>query len=126
QFAAQCGPGWTNSTASLPAEWQLRYMAYLRLFAERPELGERIRALYHHRRGALVRQLQRLNTGHELFAHVNLDDGGTVYNWSQLQRDQDVFSLFSATGIAGVPGSAFGYSDDFVRLSVGCIPVPAE
>jgi len=126
RFAAQCGPGWTNSTASLPAEWQLRYMAYLRLFAERPELGERIRALYHHRRGALVRQLQRLNTGHELFAHVNLDDGGTVYNWSQLQRDQDVFSLFSATGIAGVPGSAFGYSDDFVRLSVGCIPVPAE
>jgi aspartate/methionine/tyrosine aminotransferase len=126
RFAAQCGPGWTNSTASLPAEWQLRYMANLRLFAERPELAERIRALYHHRRGALVRQLQRLNTGHELFAHINLDDGGTVYNWSQLQRDQDVFSLFSATGIAGVPGSAFGYSDDFVRLSVGCIPVPAE
>ena len=37
RFAAACGPGWTNSTASLPAEWQLRYMAYLRLFAERPE-----------------------------------------------------------------------------------------
>ncbi len=123
-LAAKCGAGWTNTMASLPAEWQLRYMAYVRLFAERPQIEERIRALYRLRRGRLVRQLRALDKRHGLFARVNLDDGGTVYNWSQLRPGEDVFSLFSKTGIAGVPGSAFGYSDDFVRLSVGCIPVP--
>jgi aspartate aminotransferase len=126
EVAADLNPGWTNGCAALPAEWQLRYMAYVKLFGEHPEIEERIRALYHLRRGRLVRQLQRLNKQHHLFAQINLDDGGTVYNWSQLQPGEDVFSLFSKTGIAGVPGSAFGYSDDFVRLSVGCIPVPAE
>jgi aspartate/methionine/tyrosine aminotransferase len=124
-LAMQCGPGWANTMASLPAEWQLRYMAYVQLFAERPTIEERIRALYRLRRGRLVRQLQRLNERHGIFATVNLDDGGTVYNWSQLRPGEDVFSLFATTGIAGVPGSGFGYSDDFVRLSVGCIPVPA-
>ena len=125
ELAAQCGPGWINTIASLPAEWQLRYMAYVRLFEERPEIDARIRALYKHRRARLVRQLQRLNEQHGMFARVNLDDGGTVYNWSQLRPGEDVFSLFGKTGIAGVPGSGFGYSDDYVRLSVGCIPVPA-
>ena len=124
KLAVQIGPGWTNSTASLPAEWQLRYMAYVALFEEHPEIDTRIRALYTLRRTRLVRQLQRLNERHGIFVRVNLDDGGTVYNWSQLRPGDDVFSLFSATGIAGVPGSGFGYSDDFVRLSVGCIPVP--
>ena len=56
---------------------------------------------------------------------MNLDDGGTVYNWSQLRAGEDVFSLFRTTGIAGVPGGGFGYRSDFVRFSVGCIPVPA-
>ena len=70
-------------------------------------------------------QLHQLDTAHHLFAQVNLDDGGTVYNWSQLRPGEDVFSLFQATGIAGVPGSAFGYTDDYVRLSIGCVPVPA-
>ncbi|HET9981823.1 MAG TPA: aminotransferase class I/II-fold pyridoxal phosphate-dependent enzyme, partial [Ktedonobacterales bacterium] len=126
ELAAALGPGWTNGCAALPAEWQLRYMAYVKLFGQHPEIEERIRALYRLRRGRLVRQLERLNERHNLFTHINLDDGGTVYNWSQLSPGEDVFSLFSRTGIAGVPGSAFGYSDDFVRLSVGCIPVPAD
>jgi aspartate/methionine/tyrosine aminotransferase len=125
RHAMQVAPGWTNSTASLPAEWQLRYMAYAQLFDERPKLEERVRALYRHRRTRLVRQLAWLNQRHHVFAQINLDDGGTVYNWSQLAPGEDVFSLFGKTGIAGVPGGAFGYSDDFVRLSVGCIPVPA-
>lgn len=123
-LAASVGPGWTNSTAALPADWQLRYMALIDLFAAHPELEQRIRALYKLRRTRLVEQLRRIDQEHHLFAQVNLDDGGTVYNWSQLRPGEDVFSLFSTTGIAGVPGSAFGYSDDFVRLSVGCIPVP--
>jgi aspartate/methionine/tyrosine aminotransferase len=125
ELAASLGPGWTNGCAALPAEWQLRYMAYVKLFAEHPEIEDRIRALYRLRRGRLVRQLEQLNQQYKLFAQINLDDGGTVYNWSQLLPGEDVFSLFSKTGIAGVPGSAFGYSDDFIRLSVGCIPVPA-
>jgi aspartate/methionine/tyrosine aminotransferase len=124
-LAVNLGPGWTNTCAALPAEWQLRYMAYVKLFAEHPEIEERIRALYRLRRRRLVRQLRQLNERHNLFAQINLDDGGTVYNWSQLRSGEDVFSLFSKTGIAGVPGSAFGYSDEYVRLSVGCIPVPA-
>ena len=124
ELAAFVGAGWANSIASLPADWQLRYMAVVKLFKEHPEIEERIRALYAHRRARLGRHLQRLNAHYHVFAHINLDDGGTVYNWSQLMPGEDVFSLFGKTGLAGVPGSAFGYSDDFVRLSVGCVPVP--
>jgi aspartate/methionine/tyrosine aminotransferase len=123
-LAGRMGLGWTNTTASLPADWQLRYMANIRLFNEQPELERRIRALYTHRRKRLIRQLAQINERYGLFAVVNLDDGATVYNWSQLQPPTDAFTLFGKTGIAGVPGSGFGYSDDFIRLSVGCIPVP--
>lgn len=124
-LAMRVGPAWTNSTASLPAEWQLRYLAVVEHFQQHPELLERIRALYSHRRTRLVAQLRHLDAQHHIFAQINLDDGGTVYNWSQLRAGEDVFSLFSKTGIAGVPGSAFGYSDDYVRLSIGCLPVPS-
>ncbi len=123
-LAASVGAGWTNSTATLPGDWQLRYMAYLKLFMERPEIGDRIRALYAQRRVRLIRQLEGIQRERGLFAKVHVDDGGTVYNWSQLRAGEDVFSLFRATGIAGVPGGGFGYSNDFVRFSVGCIPVP--
>lgn len=123
-LAAAVGAGWTNSTATLPGDWQLRYMAYMRLFAERPEISDRIRALYTLRRARLIRQLEGIQRERGIFAKVNLDDGGTVYNWSQLRAGEDVFSLFRATGIAGVPGGGFGYQNDFVRFSVGCIPVP--
>ena len=122
--AQSVSAGWANTIASLPADWQLRYMANVEQFEAHPELEDRIRALYRLRRERLGRQLRRLNEQHTCFARINLDDGGTVYNWSQLAPGEDVFSLFSKTGIAGVPGSAFGYSDDFVRLSVGCISVP--
>jgi aspartate/methionine/tyrosine aminotransferase len=122
ELAAQVSPAWTNSTAALPAEWQLRFMAYLDLIRERPYLEEKLRALYTLRRTRLIEQLHRLDEQHHLFERVNLDDHATVYNWSQLRPDQDVFSLFEKTGIAGVPGSGFGYSDDYVRLSVGVIP----
>ncbi|HEU0027677.1 MAG TPA: pyridoxal phosphate-dependent aminotransferase [Ktedonobacterales bacterium] len=124
EVAQRVAPGWTNTTASLPADWQLRYMAMLELFAAHPEIQGRIRALYHLRRERLVRQLRVLNERHPLFAMINVDDGATVYNWSQLTPGEDVFTLFAQTGIAGVPGGAFGYTDDYVRLSVGCIPVP--
>jgi aspartate/methionine/tyrosine aminotransferase len=117
--------GWSNTTASLPADWQLRYMATLDLFADHPEIENRLRELYRVRRTRLVRQLQAINDRTPLFATINLDDGGTVYNWSQLAPGEDVFTLFGKTGIAGVPGGGFGYTDDYVRLSVGCIPAPA-
>jgi aspartate/methionine/tyrosine aminotransferase len=126
QVAASATAAWSNCNAALPADWQLRYMANVKLFTERPELGKRIRALYTHRRKRLVKQLRALDAEYGLFAQVNLDDGGTVYNWSQLRPGEDVFTLFGQTGIAGVPGSAFAYTDDFVRLSVGCIPVPSR
>jgi aspartate/methionine/tyrosine aminotransferase len=60
-LAKAVGVGWTNTTAGLPADWQLRYMANVTLIQERPELGHRIRALYAHRRNRLVRQLVRMN-----------------------------------------------------------------
>lgn len=125
ELAQRLVVGWSNTTASLPADWQLRYMATLELFAAHPEIEARLRDLYRLRRGRLVRQLQAINEQTPLFATINLDDGGTVYNWSQLAPSEDVFTLFGKTGIAGVPGGAFGYTDDYVRLSVGCIPVPA-
>ena len=122
-LAEQITPAWTNSTAALPAEWQLRFMAYLDLFRQRPHLEEKLRALYTLRRARLSEQLHRLDEQYQLFARINLDDHATVYNWSQLRPGEDVFSLFEKTGIAGVPGSGFGYSDDYIRLSVGVIPV---
>ncbi len=123
ELAPLLAPAWTNSTAALPGEWQLRFMAYLDLFRQRPWLEEKLRRLYALRRTRLIAQLQRLDAEHQLFRQVHLDDRTTVYNWSQFRPGQDVFSLFEKTGIAGVPGSGFGYSDEYVRLSVGVLPI---
>lgn len=122
-LAAAITPGWTNSMASLPAEWQLRFMAYLRLIQAHPELIEKLRSLYRLRRNRLIAQLRQLNKELHLFAQIHIGDDATVYNWSQLRPGEDAFSLFEKTGIAGVPGSGFGYSDEFVRFSIGVIPV---
>jgi len=124
QLAPALGPGWTNSAASLPAEWQLRYMATMHLLHERPWLNEKLRALYHLRRRRLEAQLRRINAKQHLFLHIYAGDDATVYTWCQLAPGEDAFSLFEKTGIAGVPGSGFGYTDDYIRFSVGVIPVP--
>ncbi len=109
--------------ASLPAEWQLRFMAYFRLIQSRPWIVEKLRALYRLRRRRLVEQLQKIDDDQHLFAQIYIGDDATVYNWSQLQPGEDAFSLFEKTGIAGVLGSGFGYTDDYVRFSIGVIPV---
>ena len=114
---------WTNTMASLPGEWQLRYMAYTHLFDMRPWLAEKLRNFYRLRRQRFVEQLHRIDAEQHLFEQVYLDDDATVYNWSRLREGEDAFSLFEKTGIAGVPGSGFGYSDDFIRFSIGVIPV---
>jgi aspartate/methionine/tyrosine aminotransferase len=123
QLAAALAPAWANSMASLPADWQLRFMAYVKLIDERPWLGEKLRAFYGFRRKRLVEQLRKIDAEQHLFKQVYLGDEATVYNWSQLCPGEDAFSLFEKTGIAGVPGSGFGYSDDFVRFSIGVIPI---
>lgn len=115
---------WANSMASLPGEWQLRFMAYYRLFQERPWLVETMRAFYRFRRTRLIEQLRHFNEKFHLFADIYIDDDATVYNWSKLQPGEDAFSVFEKIGIAGVPGSGFGYSDDYIRFSVGVMPVP--
>jgi len=124
RIASEIAVCWANSMASLPGEWQLRFMAYYRLFQERPWLAEKMRAFYHFRRTQLIKQLRRLNEKFHLFAEIYIDDDATVYNWSKLQPGEDAFSLFEKIGIAGVPGSGFGYSDGYIRFSVGVIPVP--
>jgi len=116
-------PCWTNTMASLPGEWQLRFMAYLRLFDTRPWLSEKLRAFYRLRRQRLIAQLQHIDEVQHLFKSIYLDDNATVYNWSQLQPGEDAFSLFEKTGIAGVPGSGFGYTDEYIRFSIGVIPI---
>ena len=123
-LATAIAPGWSNTIASLPAEWQLRFMAYLRLIKQQPRLGEKLRAFYRLRRQRFIAQLRQINQKQHLFAQIFLDDDATVYNWSQLLPGEDAFTLFEKTGIAGVPGSGFGYSDDYVRFSIGVIPVP--
>jgi aspartate/methionine/tyrosine aminotransferase len=123
-IASAIGPGWSNSMATLPADWQLRFMAYIRLLHLRPWLGEKLRAFYRLRRQRFIAQLQHINEKQHLFERIFVDDDATVYNWSQLRPGEDAFSLFEKTGIAGVPGSGFGYSDDYVRFSIGVIPVP--
>ncbi len=114
--------GWNNFSAGLPREWQLSFMTYLELYETHPELGAKIRALYTLRRQKLIAQLHALNQTHDVFIEIGRDEGGGIYNWSKLQPGETVFSLFEKTGLAGVPGSAFGYSDKFVRFSVGIVP----
>ena len=125
ELAPALGVGWTNSTASLPGEWQLRYMAYYRLVQSRPYVIEKLRALYRLRRERLIAQLHQINAQRGLFEEIYPGDDATVYVWSRLRQGEDAFSLFEKTGIAGVPGSGFGYSDDYIRFSIGVIPVPS-
>lgn len=124
EWAGLLAAVWNNATAGLPAEWQLRFLAYTALFEERPWIQQKIAALYTLRRNALRAELTQLNAHYGLFDQVGLDDGATVYNWSKLAPGVDVFTLFEQTGIVGVDGRAFGYSPDYIRLSVGFIPVP--
>jgi len=123
-LASAIAPSWSNTMASLPGEWQLRFMAYLLLIQSRPWIVEKIRAFYRLRRERLVAQLRRIDEEQHLFAQIYRDDDATVYNWSRLRPEEDAFSLFEKTGIAGVPGSGFGYTDEFIRFSIGVIPVP--
>jgi aspartate/methionine/tyrosine aminotransferase len=122
-IATTISASWTNSLASLPGEWQIRFMAYYRLLQSRPWLSEKLRNFYRMRRRQLIAQLNRLNAEMHLFEHVYIDDDTTVYNWSKLSAGEDAFSLFEKTGIAGVPGSGFGYTDEYVRFSIGVIPI---
>jgi aspartate/methionine/tyrosine aminotransferase len=115
---------WMNGNATLPAEWQLRFMAFFEHVQHHAELRDKVSALYALRRKALIHQLRTLNDEQQLFQRINLDDGGTIYNWSQFNNGHDVFSVFARIGIAGVPGTAFGYGADHVRFSVGIEPVP--
>jgi aspartate/methionine/tyrosine aminotransferase len=124
KIAAALMPSWSNTMASLPAEWQFRFMAYVRLIQSCPWIVEKLRAFYKLRRNRLIAQLQKFDEEQHLFAKIHLGDDATVYNWSQLMPGEDAFSLFEKTGIAGVPGSGFGYTNDYIRLSIGVIPVP--
>lgn len=123
-LAQQLGPAWSNSMASFPAEWQLRFMVYQRLISERSWLGDKLRAFYHLRRERLAAQLKKLDTDQKLFVEVYPGDDATVYVWCKLYPGEDAFTVFEKTGIAGVPGSGFGYSNEYVRFSVGVNPVP--
>ena len=82
-------------------------------------------ALYALRREHLRRDLEVVNREYHIFDVIGLDDHVTIYNWSKLKAGEDALSLFVKTGIAGVSGNAFGYSDEYIRLSVGFIPIPA-
>lgn len=121
-IAMLIAPSWNNALAGLPAEWQLRFMAYVELFKERPEIQQKIRNLYHYRRERLRQELEQVNSVYHVFDQVGVDDDTTIYNWSKLAPDEDSFSLFQKTGIAGVSGSSFGYDDRYLRTSVGFRP----
>lgn len=122
-IATTIASSWTNTMASLPGEWQLRFMAYYRLLQSRPWLANKLRNFYRLRRQQLIDQLNRINADVHLFDEVYIDDDATVYNWSKLCSGEDAFSLFEKTGIAGVPGSGFGYTDEYIRFSIGVIPI---
>ena len=115
---------WNNTTAGLPAEWQLRFAALIEWFDEHPQIQEKIKNLYALRREYLRKQLHAINDQYDLFEVIGMDDHATIYNWSKLKPGEDALSLFEKTGIAGVSGSAFGYEDEYIRLSVGFIPIP--
>jgi aspartate/methionine/tyrosine aminotransferase len=115
---------WNNTTAGLPAEWQLRFTALIEWFDEHPQIQEKIKNLYELRRDYLRKELHAINKQYDLFEVIGMDDHATIYNWSKLKPGEDALSLFEKTGIAGVSGSAFGYEDEYIRLSVGFIPIP--
>lgn len=125
-LARAMGSSWTNSVSSLPGEWQLRFMAYHALFRQQPRLIEKIRALYRLRRSRLRQQLERFDQQHHLFEHIYLDDDATIYSWNKLRKGEDCFSVLEKTGVAGIPGSTFGYSDEYIRFSVGILPVELD
>src|SRR5438128_925928 len=77
--------------ASLPAEWQLRFMAYVRLIRERPWLGEKLRAFYRLRRQRFIAQLQAIDKKLHLLEHIFIDADATVYNWSELRPGECAF-----------------------------------
>jgi aspartate/methionine/tyrosine aminotransferase len=114
---------WNNMTAGLPASWQLHYAALVEWLGEHPEIQAKIKGLYKLRREHFRKQLQELNARFDLFEEIGLDDDTTIYNWSKLKPGEDALSLFEKTGLAGVSGSAFGYEDQYIRFSVGFIPV---
>ncbi len=114
---------WNNTTAGLPAEWQLSFTAYIEWFDQHPEIQEKIKTLYNLRREHFRKQLHELNDKYDLFDEIGLDDHATIYNWSKLKPGQDALSLFEKTGIAGVSGGAFGYSNTYIRFSVGFISI---
>ncbi|MDQ6694199.1 MAG: pyridoxal phosphate-dependent aminotransferase [Chloroflexota bacterium] len=122
EWAELMRAAWNNTTAGLPAEWQLRFTAYIEWFDEHPEIQEKIKALYDLRREDFRRQLQEQNAHLDIFENIGMDDHATIYNWSKLKPGEDALSLFEKTGIAGVSGSAFGYDDSYIRFSVGFIP----
>lgn len=122
-LARSLAASWSNSMASPPAEWQLRFMAYMRYIQDHPWLQEKIRHLYQLRRQSLIAQLERLNAQWQLFEEIYRDEHATIYNWSKMRPGEDAFTLFAKTGLAGVPGSGFGYSDQYIRFSIGMIPV---
>ncbi|MBQ0985581.1 pyridoxal phosphate-dependent aminotransferase [Streptomyces sp. F63] len=126
RFAAAMRSSWVNSVACLPGEWQLRFMAYHSLFRRNPRLIDKIRGLYRLRRSRLRSRLDRFNEEHPIFEHVYLDDDTTIYTWCRLKPGEDCFSVLEKTGIAGIPGSTFGYSDDYIRFSVGILPVEPD
>ncbi|WP_161975227.1 pyridoxal phosphate-dependent aminotransferase [Tengunoibacter tsumagoiensis] len=123
EIAAAISVSWSNGVASLPGEWQLRFMAYYQLFQARPWLADKLRSFYRLRRTRFIAQLHRINAEQSLFEEIYVDDDATVYNWSKLKAGEDAFSLFEKTGIAGVPGSGFGYTDEYIRFSIGVIPI---
>lgn len=114
---------WNNMTAGLPASWQLHYTALVEWLDEHPEIQDKIKSLYSIRRDHFREQLHELNSRFDLFDEIGLDDHTTIYNWSKLKAGQDALNLFEKTGLAGVSGSAFGYEDQYIRFSVGFIPV---
>ncbi len=122
KLAAIIQTAWNNTMAGLPAEWQLRFMAYVALFNERPEIPDKIRHLYHYRRERLRHELEQVNAIYHVFDEVGVDDDTTIYNWSKLAAGEDSFTVFQKTGIAGVSGSSFGYDDRYLRMSIGFRP----
>jgi aspartate/methionine/tyrosine aminotransferase len=114
---------WNNTTAGIPRESQLSFMAYLDLFEEKPYIQQKVRDLYALRRQRFILQLQEINKTHNFFADIGRDDGAGIYNWSTLNPNQTAFSIFKEVGLAGVPGSAFGYDDNHIRFSLGITPI---
>lgn len=107
---------------SVPILTDLVYGELLKYF-DAFEVSNRFRALLLKRKTALLAVLQQINLGRKIFlnlAKIDLQKEVPLYLYAELADGTSPWDL-AELGILGVPGSAFGGTNQTIRFSLGVI-----